>query len=364
MRPALRVLVLVVGTVSVAISAAASFYASDLIYIPAVAHNEGENGSVWRTDLYITNVDEVDIDVMMVYLPSGLQNNSLVFTDRSLWLGGRESDGVGFVNEALADIPPNATVVLEDVIGEYWIDELSLTGLGAMVVFAYESGSLEDDGSRVFRNAVVMSRTYNQTTVYQPDPDNEGQFLEVPATYGQGVPGVPWYNLADPAAVSEEADLSFFDLVGVFDDEDFRFNLGILNASDPQTQIALRIQPFQPNGEPYLDDEGNPKTTLVTLPPLAHVQYNRILATNFELENVAGITVRVAFLGWTSNSADPTPAMTAYGSVGDNVTSDATTVLPAFASPYEVDRVWPTAKRAPTVTARPLRVPPRGRSTD
>jgi hypothetical protein len=355
---------MIIGVLGVAAPVLASFHASDLIYIPAVAHNEGLEGSFWRTDLYITNVDDVDIDILLVYLPSGLVNNFNVFNDRTLWLGGRSSEGVGSVNEALADIPPDGTVILEDVVGTYWPEQLAEGGLGALVIFAHEAGSLDDDGNRVFRNAVVMSRTYNQTTVYQPDPDNEGEFLEVPATFGQTVPGVPWYNLADPAAVSEElGDFSFQILTGGTENQDFRYNVGVLNASDPQTLLTVTVQPFQPSGEPFLDELDNPQITTITMPPLSHFQWTQILRSIFGLEDVEQVMMKVSILRWSSTSDSATPALTSYGSVIDAVTNDATTVLPSFASPFNVECMFPSEKRAigdgmPRVTARPLRVPP------
>ena len=77
-------------------TAAAQFLAADLIYLPAATHTNGEGTSRWRSDLFITNVEsDVDIDVALVYLPTGLVNNSGRFIDRSTWLGGREDDGFG-----------------------------------------------------------------------------------------------------------------------------------------------------------------------------------------------------------------------------------------------------------------------------
>ncbi len=354
-----------------AVPARAGFQASDLLYVPAAAHNTGLEESVWRTDLYITNVDSVPIDVIMVYLPSGLKDNSAFFYDRSMWLGGRESDGVGFVNEALADIPPKGTVVLQDVVGEYWESQLGVNGLGAMVVFAQEAGSLQEDGSRVYANAVVNARIYNKTVTYQPDPDNEGAYIQVPVTYGQGMPGVPWYNLADPAAVTDDVDFSYQMLNGAVQNNSYRYNLGILNASDPDTTISVVIQALQPDGELYRDADGNLLRILVNMPPLSHVQYTQILSS-LGIDAADQVTMRVSFVGWGSTSSDPKPAFTSYGSVVNAGSNDPATVLPTFAFPFNVDCMFPDT---PTTTLdgksmaavgggerrteRPLEVPPR-----
>jgi hypothetical protein len=344
--------------------AVASFWASDLIYLPAVAHTDGASGSQWRTDLYVTNVDSVPIDVMMVYLPSGGGSNSSVFTDRTSWLGGREADGFGHVNEALADIQPNGTVVLEDVIGEYWADQAEIAGLGGMVIFAYEADSLEDDGTRVFRNAALMSRTYNETMILLDDPNSHGGVRQVDATYGQTMPGVPWYNLADPAAVSEDTDFSFYVLTGGIQNEDFRYNVGILNASDPQTSITISLQPFRPNGEPFPDVNGDPIISLTQISPLGHLQLNEVLLTSFGLAAAEQVMIRVAFVGWTSSSTDPIPAFATYGSVIDDRSNDPTTILQSFAYPYDVECMWPDSgdgtgvrKSRRGVSFRPVQAP-------
>ena len=53
------------------------------------------------------------------------------------------------VDEALADIPPNGTVVLEDLVGEHWSDLTGTAGTGFLIVFAFESGTLDADSGRV-----------------------------------------------------------------------------------------------------------------------------------------------------------------------------------------------------------------------
>ncbi len=96
-----RFLVLVFGAVMAfgGVTADAEFHASDLIYVPVVAHTAGANESVWRSDVMISNVEAEDsIDVAIVFLPSGLRNNSYLFSDRSEWVGGRASDSFGIIS--------------------------------------------------------------------------------------------------------------------------------------------------------------------------------------------------------------------------------------------------------------------------
>ncbi len=353
----------------VAVPAGAQFLAADLLYVPGAAHTDGEGDSQWRTDLFITNVEEdVDVDIAIVYIRTGLVSNSEEFVDRSTWVGGTEDDGFGTVDPALANIPPGGTVVIDDPIGQFWPNEQGTANFGALVIFAYESGTLEDDGTRVLENVIVNSRVWTPTTFHEPDPDNEGEFLEVKGSYGQTLPGVPWYNLADPSAVSEEGDFTFQILSGAATDDEFRYNVGILNASDPLTTITLVIQPFQGNGEPFLNANEVPILRSISMPPSSHVQYNNIMVTLFGLEDVPNdTTIDISFVNWASANSLPVVGMTTYGTMIDNKTNDPTAILPAFAFPYNIECQWPSsddgAKSTPSgirrVSQRPLEIPAR-----
>ncbi len=359
---------LAIAVLTAAIPAGAQFLAADLLYVPGVAHTDGEEGSQWRSDLYITNVEEeADVDIAIVYIRTGLVSNSQEFVDRSTWVGGTDGEGFGQVEPALANIPPGGTVVLEDPIGTFWPNEQGTANYGALVIFAYESGTLEDDGTRVYGNVIVNSRVYTPKTFYEPDPDNEGEFLEVKGTYGQTLPGVPWYNLADPSAVSDEGDFSFQILSGAQANDDFRYNVGILNASDPLTTITLVIQPFQGDGEPFRDANDNPIVRSLVMPPMSHVQYNNVMDNLFGLDDVpADTTIDISFVSWSSANSMPVVGMTVYGTMIDNQTNDSTAILPAFAFPYDIECQWPSSGASKTSTGgirrvwdRPLEIPPR-----
>lgn len=359
---------LAIAVLIAAVPAGAQFLAADLLYVPGVAHTDGEEGSQWRSDLYITNVEEeAEVDIAIVYIRTGLVSNSEEFIDRSTWLGGTDGEGFGQVDPALANIPPGGTVVLKDPIGTYWPNEQGVANFGALVIFAYESGTLEDDGTRVYENVIVNSRVYTPKTFYEADPDNEGEFLEVKGTYGQTLPGVPWYNLADPAAVSDEGDFSFQILSGAQADEDYRYNVGILNASDPLTSITLVIQPFQGDGEPILSENGTQILRSLVMPPMSHVQYNNAMSTLFGLDDVpADTTIDISFVSWTSANSMPVVGMTVYGTMIDNQTNDSTAILPAFAFPYNIDCQWPSSNSTKShtggiqrVSDRPLEIPPK-----
>ncbi len=341
----------------------AGFGAADLIYIPVASHNSGAAATQWRTDLYITNVDDTAIDVAIAYLPSGLVSNSFVFASRDTWLGGRESDEFGFINEELADIPVNGSVVLRDIIGEYWVGRLGSSGNGALVILVYEADTLEPDGTRVDKNGIANARIYNDTTIWVEDPENEGEFIEKNGQYGQTMPGVPWYNLADGGAVGEGYDLTYEELTGGQEGGGIRFNVGVLNASDPLTSLTVQIQPYQPDGEPYLDENDEEIFTLLAMPPASQVQLFRPFRDDWGLEDVDLASVRVSLISWASAAAEPVPMMTSYGSIVNNNTGDPSSVLPSFAYPYNVDCIWGEGggegvDKDASVSRRPVEIPP------
>ncbi len=340
-----RTLVIILGAVMAfgGNIAHAEFHASDLIYVPVVAHAAGANDSIWRSDVIISNVEAEDsIDVAIIFLPSGLRNNSYLFSDRTEWVGGREADSFGTIEERLADIPPGGSVALEDIVETYWPENSGLNGQGALVVFSYLADSLEDDGSREYRNMTVSSRTYNTATLWKPDPDNEGEFLESEVSYGQLLNGVPWYNLADSAYVSDQGDFSYLVLDGARDDEFFRYNLGILNTSDRQTTLIMRIDPIQADGQPFLNEAEVPISLTVTLPPLAHIQYFQIFSNVLGLTDVTEARFKIGIDQWSTTGVTPHPAFTIYGSLIDNGSNDPTTYEPTFEAPYNVECMWPT----------------------
>ena len=343
--------------------AGAQFLAADLIYLPAAASTGGANDSQWRSDLYITNVDtESAIDVALVYAPTGLTNNGSRFATRDTWLGGREGEGFGYIDPILADIPPGGTVILRDPIGNYWNASDGVADSGGIVMFAYEANTLEDDGTRVLKDAVLNTRVYTPHTSYQPDPDNEGEFVPVTGTFGQTLPGVAWYNLVDSSAVSEQGDFSFQILTGGTENEFVRYNLGILNASDPLTTITVEIQPFMGNGDPFPSATGGDILFQVSVPPGGHVQYNSVLLTLFDFAVAPpNVRINVSVVRWASGNSEPVVGMATYGNFIDNSTNDPTAILPAFAYPYNVECQWDSGKAGPggRLTRRPVEIPPR-----
>ncbi len=316
----------------------ALFLASDLVYVPVVVHDAGVDGSFWQSDLTISNVEAEDaVDVAIYFLPSGAGDSSRLLDTRDSGLGGRESEGWGHVDPVLADIPPGGTVVLQDIVGVNWSEEFgSRAALGGLVVFAYKAGTLDQDGDLQYRNVLVQSRAYNLTTIWVPDPDHEGQFIQEEATYGQTVPGIPWYALADGGFV----DLSYQILTDGRQDDDWRYNLGVLNTSDPQTSLVMWVEPFGPDGVQLKNEDDTNMVFQFNLAPLQHQQFNSILVERFGVNGVQNIRFKVSVRAWSSLGTTEVPSFVAYGSLLDRRTSDGTTILPSFDRPFDVDCVW------------------------
>jgi hypothetical protein len=336
--------------VAVAVSLAASgsmaqFRAASLVVVPAAASTAGLNNSSWHTDVDIRNVDTVPIDVEIVLLTSGNYNNYTWYADIANALGGRSDDGFGHIDEALADIAPGRVVTLNDIVKTTWGDGQK----GALLIFAYEAGTLmsTDPPGGVPRNVVVTSRTYTLET----DSD------ETPLTYGQEIPGLPWYDYIDPSQKAKGLDHVTF--TGIREDADYRSNLGLVNVSDPLTTLGLTVTLAASDGTEL-------KTITTFLEPLAHVQYDQAVRglfgiTTDDAPSVVGATITVSVTTWQSTAENQTPALMAYVSRADNHTNDPVYLEQAFDLELPWDCVFNGNCSSAGVSAASLarrRVPP------
>jgi hypothetical protein len=301
-----RLAILVVVVLLVAHGVDATFRAADLVVVPVAANNlTGVGGSSWQTDLEIMNLDSVAIDVMIVFLPSGGSSNAAWFADMGNHLGGRKEDNFGHIDERLKDIQPSATVNMENVV-KTWGDYQK----GALLVFAYEAGSLmktTPPGGNPKR-IIVNTRTYTSSTTEDGTTH----------TYGQSVPGLPWYDYISPGLKDKNLDHVIF--TGLREDASYRTALGLVNISDRLTSLIVQLVLKGPDGV----EVGNYG---VSLAPLAHDQYDRVLSNIFGLsqeEAHVNMTLQVNVKAFVSGGAadETTPAMLCYVSKVDNSTND------------------------------------------
>ncbi|PWB68537.1 MAG: hypothetical protein C3F15_16150 [Holophagae bacterium] len=192
-----------------------------------------------------------------------------------LWLP-RGADNTDPVRSDTFSLAPGAGVRYANVLDE---------------VFGLEPdqvGSLAVEASGV--DLLAMSRTYNLPSA------------KVAGTFGQELPGIPQDRMIPPG---EKRRIIFMN-----ENDDVRANVGCQNGASHET-VRVFIELFNSAGESL-------ETKTMDLPPYSNNQINRVFRNHSPIE--AGY-VDV----WTTATG---ASIYCYGSVLDNLTSDATTVLP------------------------------------
>jgi hypothetical protein len=283
----------------------ATFRAADLVVVPVAASIPGSSGTNWHTDVEIMNVDTVPIDIQIVFLPSGGFSNTSWYENMENHVGGRKDETYGKIDERLKDIKPGNVVVIDDTVFSYW----GTYTKGALLFFAYEAGTLmttKPPGGNP-KLIVVNSRTYTLGS-------SEGR----PATYGQYVPGIPWYDYVSPTLKSKKLDQVVF--TGLRDDDRYRTSFGMVNISDRMTSLVVQLDLNRSDGT-------NLKQLTLNLAPLSHDQWDRVIHRLFGQPTdtpLAGASLTVTVKGYYAGGAETvtTPALIAYLSRADNVTND------------------------------------------
>lgn len=335
----LRASLVVAAAVLVSSPAVAVFRAADFVVVPVASSTTGLSSSVWHSDLEIMNVSSDTIDVQVVLLPSGGGANVEWYTDIKNVLGGRAEDGFGHVDTKLKDIPAGRAVVLEDVVTATWGDGLK----GALLIWGYKAGTLlttTPPGGEP-RNIVASSRVYAVAT------NVDAKQL----TYGQHVPGLPWYYYIDPNKKTAKLDHVVF--TGIREDASYRSSLGLVNISDQLTYVTITMTLKKEDGT--VVDE-----LIEYLEPLAHVQYDQFFYSAFgraSTETIANATLTISASSWSSTSATPTPAVMAYVSRIDNLTNDGINKEQVFEPEMPWDCVFngvgcPTPAPTPSASSR------------
>lgn len=335
-----RALLVVVVSVVGAASAIAMFRSSDLVVVPVAAATPGLQGSDWHSDIEIMNADADPIDVIIVFLPTGNQNNRLWYENMDHVLGGRSEDGFGKINDKLKDIPAGNAVVIEDVVKATWGENEK----GTLLVFGIKAGSYKQTTpfGGTPRKVLVSSRTYSLAKNAE----------DKPLTFGQSTPGIPWYYYIDPG--KKDAKLDHVVFSGIREDAAFRCALGLVNISDSLTSLSVKVTLKNPDGT-VLDEE------TVLLQPLAHTQYDRFLYGSLlgqsEDKTIINGTLTVAVASYLSSALDPTPALLAYVTRTDNLTNDPVYLEQRFEPELPWDCVF-NARNCPTPSASGLALRP------
>lgn len=268
------------------------FRAAEAVIVPAVAKTSGAGGTFWQSDLYIMNPNSFPVKVTLWFIPSGLSGvgNNPVTAQIAQTIGAGNS------------------YTIKDVLGTYF----PTYNVGALIVWGQNTAGQD-------ANILVSSRTYT------PDAEQKG-------TFGQGIPGIPWYYYADQNYAEEGLDKLY--LWGLDQTTQYRTNLGILNVSDRLTEtISIKI---------YTSSNSLVGEIPVTLGPLAHYQINGVLSQlGIQGEGYKAVIEVSSYVDNNPSSQEPIiPAVMAYASKVDNGLGDPAYIEAAFSVMPDVDCIW------------------------
>lgn len=235
--------------------------------VPAAAHTEGAEGSLWVTDLIAHHGGDAD--------PTFLQVDVIPTDDVP----------PGSPSSFTVPIRPGNTLAIDDIIGE----KFSSHEVAALVVKGWNGGANYTD-------LKVSSRTWTGA------PGSDG-------TYGQSISGLPRHYGSESIVIP-----------GLAESANVRSNIGMVN---PSTNLreTLSIEIFNSAGQTQGVVER-------TLEPMSHTQINGVLRSlDLEGEGYTAIVNLQSSENLYIRPTDPwEPIFSAYGSVVDNSTNDPTFV--------------------------------------
>lgn len=272
---------------------ASSFRAADTVYLPVAGKTPGAASSFFRTDVWLANVSPTPATVWVAYARRGQDNASAPANALRL----------------TPDLAAGERRQIVDIMGAVFGFDDDDIEVGHLIFFAYRQG-LEsadcDDSPADCRLITVQGRIYTTAA--------DG------STFGQDIPGIPWYNSVGPESASLDLHRVFitgirqFGTAGV---DGYRTNIGLVNASMYET-ATLRARLFSATGVQF------GATYETTLPPLGFIQPNiTAMFSGFtgdgywlEIEQVDTAAQDLAFLAFASlldnKSNDPTTLEAQY----------------------------------------------------
>lgn len=307
----MKKVILIAAVLCVAASSFALFRASDIVFVLAGANTPGAGGTLWQTDVWVTDPEVVENLLTIEYLPTGAAGNPTPSDTSTRY----------YVNYP-SSIPPNGTLYIPNIIGFIQQTYPNVGGFGALIFYGEKpTGDIN--------NLIVNSRTYTPKSATDP---TQGY-------YGQDIPGTPWFYYID----SNFADygLDAYWLVGLTENSAFRTNVGIVNGSENDI-LSVKFDLYDSTGTFVAT------TTVAGIGALAHVQYNQMLTTTFGLSSAENYSLHITIASATiiDSSLSYAPALYAYASKVDNATGDPNYIEATyFQSSTEtaalVNCIWP-----------------------
>ncbi|HUP65066.1 MAG TPA: hypothetical protein VM557_07285 [Thermoanaerobaculia bacterium] len=279
---------------------ASAFRAGDVVYLPAAGKAAGAAGSFFRTDVWISNLSNANVDVWIAFGARGADNS------------GSPAAAIKLATPLAPNERREILDIMQLVFGQ---SDLDPARVGHMIFFSCRVGgncSDCDTNSTDCLPITVEARIFTTSAS---------------GTFGQLIPGIPWYNYVSPDAADRQLHKVF--IVGIRQDPvNFRTNIGLVNASQ-FSSASLSVKLFQSNGTQF----GN--TFFQTLPPLGTIQPN--VGSMFPGFSGTGAWVEIEQAPLTSGSD---PGFLAYGSLLDNRSNDPTYLESQYTQQMDFDCVY------------------------
>lgn len=275
---------------------ASAFRAADTVYLPVAGKLAGGNNSFFQTDVWLSNVSNSTATVWVAFAPAGSDNS------------GAPAAAVRIT----PDLAANERREIVDFMGQVFGHTGTPAQIGQLIFFAYREGVTAADCDPLTgnpadcRQITVEARIYTRTA--------EG------ATFGQLIPGIPWYNFVSPL-VTAGTNLDHAFITGIRQNVDYRTNIGLVNASQTSgAQIVVTL--YGQNGQQIGQFTEN-------LPPLGFVQ--RPITGMFGGFSGTGAWVDIRQNDTGGNDL----AFLAYGSLLDNKSNDPTYLEAQYAPGFD-----------------------------
>jgi hypothetical protein len=193
---------------------------NDTYVVTAAANLQGSNNTRWLTQLSLFNPHlDYTLTISMVFLPTASSNPI----------------------EKLIDLPPNATFLTDNVLG----DVFNRGGGGALLIATFPEDNPGVPNDVLSRSFLVTSNTFNNAAS---------------GTYGQTIPGT-WTGLLD---------FDYDEISSVAHGIDnstrlqFRTNIGAVNLG--RCNVTVRVNVYDADGNKILNQAP------LGIPPMSHLQ--------------------------------------------------------------------------------------------
>ncbi|HEV7919842.1 MAG TPA: hypothetical protein VGR02_03525, partial [Thermoanaerobaculia bacterium] len=247
----------------------------DAQIIPAVAHAAGVNGSLFESDIRLTNLSPQTMKYLLNFTPSAV-------------------DGTTSGSSMTVQVDPGGTMALDDILASFFgsgSGGTSSTGMLEIRPLASSSTtSIASPTLGIKKVTVASSRTYNFT-------DN--------GTFGQYIPAIPFSQFIGKGA-------GILSMQQIAQSSLYRTNFGLVEGSGEPADVVLRV--FNNHGDLL-------QSIPVSLLAGEHRPLNALLATYGITLEEGRVEVEV-----TSGSGK----VTAYASAIDNRTNDPLLIPPVL----------------------------------